>query len=254
LINIEAALTLLFAFLIAMASSFARADLSPADKTLVEKAYQTRQLNPKLLDDAIARLEQLDKESAGKPDDKVLGELARLFFFKADVLQNKADRIKGYQKSIDVADRALKINPTNLLANFWYAAAIGKQGLDVGITRSLNNAKPMKEKLDAAIQVDGKYEHGGPYRALGRLYYKLPGWPISFGDNDKAFEQLKKAYEVDPDFAWNKIYYAEILIKKGDKDKARKLLDEVFSAKKDELHPIDYDRWIIEARELQRKL
>ena len=34
--------------------------------------------------------------------------------------------------------------------------------------------------------------------SLGVLYYKVPGWPIGFGDKDKARDLLQKALAVNP--------------------------------------------------------
>src|SRR5262249_14554823 len=152
------------------------------------------------------------------------------WFFRADIVENKEERIKQYQKSMDFGDAAIALDANSKTANFWSAAAIGKQGLDIGITKALRNAKPMKASLEIVLNQDEKFEMGGPNRALSRLYLRVPGWPISFGDNTKSLEHGQKAYDIAPTYNLNRIFFAEILIKKDKKDQAKKLLEEVVNS------------------------
>ena len=39
---------------------------------------------------------------------------------------------------------------------------------------------------------------GSAYNSLGVLYYKVPGWPVGFGDKAKARELLQKALAINP--------------------------------------------------------
>ena len=36
-------------------------------------------------------------------------------------------------------------------------------------------------------------DRGSAYTSLGTLYFKVPGWPVGFGDEEKAEELLRKA-------------------------------------------------------------
>jgi Tfp pilus assembly protein PilF len=47
------------------------------------------------------------------------------------------------------------------------------------------------------------------------LYYKVPGWPIGFGDDDKAKIFLDKALAIDADGIENNYFYADYLIDQG---------------------------------------
>jgi Tfp pilus assembly protein PilF len=53
---------------------------------------------------------------------------------------------------------------------------------------------------------------GSAYNSLGVLYYKVPGWPLAFGDKGKAEELLKKALEINPRGIDSNFFYGEFLI------------------------------------------
>ncbi len=73
-----------------------------------------------------------------------------------------------------------------------YAGAKGGLG-------ALSLMKEARDLLLAAEKIDPKAMHGSIYTSLGSFYYMTPGWPIGFGDDDKALEYLKKALEIAPD-------------------------------------------------------
>ncbi len=47
--------------------------------------------------------------------------------------------------------------------------------------------------MDQSISIDGSVLQGSAYTSLGTLYYQVPGWPIGFGDDEKAEELLEQA-------------------------------------------------------------
>ena len=60
-------------------------------------------------------------------------------------------------------------------------------------------AKPRRRACEQSIQLDPAALSGSAYTSLGSLYYQVPGWPIGFGDDDKADEMLRKGLAFDPD-------------------------------------------------------
>ena len=77
---------------------------------------------------------------------------------------------------------------------------------------ALKYAKAAKADLDQAISIDGNVLQGSAYTSLGTLYYQVPGWPIGFGDDDKAKELLKKAIAINPDGIDSNYFYAQYLL------------------------------------------
>jgi tetratricopeptide (TPR) repeat protein len=219
----------------------------------VEKISETHEIDRPEVVKAIEWLEGLCKENP--KDDEAFAQLARVGFFYAVDHDDKSERIKLYQKSIDAADKALELNSKNITANFWKAASIGKQGLDIGITKAFKNAPEMKKHLEVVLSIDEKFEHAGAHRAMGRLYYELPGWPFSFGNFKKAREEMKKAMELSPEHLGNQAYYAQAELKdSGNKDLVRPYVEKVLAAKVDPNHKREQEEYRQVALGLKKKL
>jgi tetratricopeptide (TPR) repeat protein len=72
-----------------------------------------------------------------------------------------------------------------------YAGAKGGLG-------ALSLMEEARDLLLKAEEIDAKALNGSIYTSLGSFYYMTPGWPIGFGDDDKAEEYLTKALEMAP--------------------------------------------------------
>ena len=83
-----------------------------------------------------------------------------------------------------------------------YAGAKGGLG-------ALSLAKASRRDLERAMDIDPDAMNGSAYTSLGTLYYSVPGWPVGFGDDDKAEELLTKALEIAPDDIDANYFYAE---------------------------------------------
>tara|TARA_B100001105_G_scaffold189719_2_gene153990 strand:- start:4827 stop:5510 length:684 start_codon:yes stop_codon:yes gene_type:complete len=95
---------------------------------------------------------------------------------------------------------------------------------------ALNLAKQAKALYEKAIQIDGNALDGSAYNSLGVLYYKVPGWPLGFGDKAKAAELLQKALALNPNGIDPNYFYAEYLVETQQPDKAVPYLDKVLQA------------------------
>ncbi|WP_223448877.1 MULTISPECIES: tetratricopeptide repeat protein [Pseudomonas] len=63
---------------------------------------------------------------------------------------------------------------------------------------ALSKVKDAKTDLEKALTLDPKALQGSAYTSLGALYDRVPGWPIGFGDSDKAEQLLKLALQMNP--------------------------------------------------------
>ena len=63
---------------------------------------------------------------------------------------------------------------------------------------ALGKVKDAKADLEKALALDPKALQGSAYTSLGALYDRVPGWPIGFGDADKAEQLLKLALQINP--------------------------------------------------------
>jgi tetratricopeptide (TPR) repeat protein len=77
---------------------------------------------------------------------------------------------------------------------------------------ALSLAKSARKHFDKAIDIDGDAMQGSAYSSMGTLYYSVPGWPLGFGNDDKAEEFLKKGLSINPDGIESNYFYAEFLV------------------------------------------
>ena len=75
--------------------------------------------------------------------------------------------------------------------------------------------KQARQSLEAAIKINPAALDGSAYTSLGSLYYQVPGWPVGFGDDDKAEELLKKALALAPDGIDANFFYGDYLMDQG---------------------------------------
>ena len=85
---------------------------------------------------------------------------------------------------------------------------------------ALGLAKQAKSLYEAAMRIDAAALDGSAYNSLGVLYYKVPGWPVGFGDKAMAHELLQKALAVNPQGIDPNFFYGEYLIETGKRAEA----------------------------------
>ncbi|MCC7549158.1 MAG: hypothetical protein IT532_15470 [Burkholderiales bacterium] len=80
---------------------------------------------------------------------------------------------------------------------------------------ALGLAKKAKARYEAAMKIKPDVLDGSAYNSLGVLYYKVPGWPVGFGNDKKARELLQKALAVNPQGIDPNYFYGEYLFEQG---------------------------------------
>jgi tetratricopeptide (TPR) repeat protein len=85
---------------------------------------------------------------------------------------------------------------------------------------ALKFAEKARDLLLASEKINPHALQGSAYTSLGSLYYKVPGWPIGFGDKKKARSYLEKAVQINPVGIDPNYFYADFLSEQGDYAKA----------------------------------
>jgi Tfp pilus assembly protein PilF len=80
------------------------------------------------------------------------------------------------------------------------------------------------------MRLDENALSGSAMTSLGVLYHKLPGWPISFGNDKKAEKLLKHALEINPDGIDPNYFYAGFLFDNGKYEQALKFAKKALDA------------------------
>ena len=112
----------------------------------------------------------------------------------------------------------------------WEGIILSSWANEKGGIGALGLVKQAKADYEQAIQIDGKALDGSAYNSLGVLYYKVPGWPLGFGDKAKAKEMLQKALALNPNGIDPNFFYAEYLVETKKADEAVPYLEKALNA------------------------
>jgi len=215
------------------------------------KLIDERELDETNLDEAF---ELLTERTESDPSCAwAYGLLAEIFYWFGETSEG-ADKMPNYEEGVAYGEKGIAVDRDCLEANFWLAVNYGSFGQEKGIMKSLALINPMKECVERAIGVDESYFYGGPWRVLGRLYHKAPGFPFSIGNSKKAAECLGKALELGPNFYLNHLFMAELAISNGDRTKAREHLEWITAAPLSKNHEIEDGITKRDAEALLKKL
>jgi tetratricopeptide (TPR) repeat protein len=133
------------------------------------------------------------------------------------------------QLSLRAAEFA-KTYPSSPEIKVWQAIVIAtKAGINGGLG-ALGDAKEAKALLEQVEKAAPETLDGSVFTSLASLYYKVPGWPIGFGDDEKAETYLKKALSVNPDGIDPNFFYGDYEYEQGHYDLARQYFEKVLSA------------------------
>jgi len=94
-----------------------------------------------------------------------------------------------------------------------YAGAEGGLG-------ALDRAKKSRVDFEQSLTLDAEAMQGSASTSLGMLYYRVPGWPLGFGDDKKAEALLLTGLKLNPDGIQSHFFYAQFLRDEGRKDEA----------------------------------
>ena len=186
-------------------------------------------------------------------DPSVIAELARLECANADVEREKNKRIAFYNNCLETADKALAGDDDEIVALYWKAVAMGKLSEEMGILNALRMTRPMEKLFLRVIALDEHYDNAGGHKALGRMYFRLPSFPISFGNKEKALFHLKRALELYPHDIIARAFYAEALYDMGKKQEAIQLAEAIVAMPIETEHRFRYSRFVEIARNIVNK-
>ncbi|VVP80449.1 hypothetical protein PS918_02245 [Pseudomonas fluorescens] len=95
---------------------------------------------------------------------------------------------------------------------------------------ALGKVKEARVDLEKALSLDPKALQGSAYTSLGALYDRVPGWPIGFGDSDKAEQLLKLALQLNPNGIDSLYFWGDHLYRQKRYSEAKAALQKALNA------------------------
>ncbi|MEO0293350.1 MAG: hypothetical protein ABIN61_03895 [candidate division WOR-3 bacterium] len=182
--------------------------------------------------------------------DEILWRKAHFCFERGYALKEISRKKEWYKKGEEFARLAIKNNPNNPEAHFWFAINKGAIGKLNGVLHSLFMIGDLKKEAERIIEL--KPDHPGAHIIIGEIYKSLP--EIFGGDKNKALDEFKLAIEKDSLYTASYISLAETYKEIGDSSKAKETLYKLLSLKNSR----DIRRFnlyeIKEAKELLRQI
>lgn len=168
-------------------------------------------------------------------------------FALTDASRNQLERIQGRWAEINYqtpaaqkesafadlarqAERAIAAEPQAAELRIWKGIVLSTWAGAKGGLGALDLVKQAKSELEQALKLDAKALDGSAYTSLGSLYYQVPGWPLAFGDDEKAESMLKTALAINPNGIDPNYFYGDFLARKKRYREAKAALEKALAA------------------------
>lgn len=179
---------------------------------------------------------------------KYLLVLLAVFFFYTTNAESQSvplQLIERYEEvflSVDSANQELPVrllleeaesyrdnNPDD--AEAWIACGLIRGGYALTQSfRILGILKTVRQELETAIELNPEAIDGYAQAFLGRLYMRLPAWPISYGSEKKAQRMFDEALAINSQTKAANLYYGLLLTERKDLQQALQYLERAKAA------------------------
>lgn len=145
----------------------------------------------------------IQKTNDNKEKSELYWRLSKLALSLADeeeVLGATEDELLNYFLEGEAyADKSIELFE-NASGYIYKASNIGRWGETKGPLNALSKADPIRETIKYVVNDLKDLDQTIGWYVIGQLYYQLPGWPISYGNNDIAISVTRKALETIPPY------------------------------------------------------
>jgi tetratricopeptide (TPR) repeat protein len=136
------------------------------------------------------------------------------------------------------AEAMVKKYPGRPEALIWHGIVVSEQAsLSSGFT-ALGFANKARDLLLEAYKIDPKALDAGAPTSLGVLYYRVPSFPLAWGDKEKARRYLEEATKSAPNGRDAHYFYADFLYEQGDYKGAEQVLKVALALPKHPERPV----------------
>lgn len=139
-------------------------------------------------------------------------------------------REAAFEKLETRAEQLVREHPERAEPLIWDGIVLSTWAGASGGLGALGLVKRARHQFEQAMDIDPSSLEGSALTSLGSLYYQVPGWPIGFGDDDKAENLLSRALMMNPDGIDSNYFYADYLLDQGNREEARKYFQKALQA------------------------
>jgi tetratricopeptide (TPR) repeat protein len=180
----------------------------------------------------------------------VAWRLARAQFFLGQQSEIRQSAAAFYRQGIENARHAAQERFERVEGHFWLGVNLALAAQLETPLKALVHALQASRALEKAIRLDAGYHAAGPLRVLARLQDKLPralggGWR-------RAVENYQRAITIAPSNTVTRIYFAELLLKRGEVTRAQRELETVLTIPQDDDWAFEIERDKELARQMLR--
>ena len=167
---------------------------------------------------------------------------------------NEENKEKEFAKLLNESNKVVESTNKSVESLIWRGIVKSSYANAKGGLGALSIAEDSKNDFEEAIKLNPSALEGSAYTSLGVLYFKVPSWPIGFGDNKKAEELLLKGLELNPEGIDSNYFYAEFLYEKRKYKDSLKYIEKAKAAKPREGREVADNGRRKEIEELEKKL
>jgi tetratricopeptide (TPR) repeat protein len=137
---------------------------------------------------------------------------------------------ESYDQLAAQARRLVESNPGVPEVLIWEGIVLSSEAGAKGGLGALGLAKDAKQRFEEALKLNDQALGGSAYTSLATLYAKVPGWPIGFGDKERAEGYFRKSLALNPNGIDPNYLYGEYLVERGRIAEARAHLETALKA------------------------
>lgn len=186
-------------------------------------------------------LEIAKKAEKSDPDNfEVIWRISRTYVDIAEKMpsstsQQEDAQLAVFQKALEYADKAIKINSSSSIGFLRRAIANGKIALFKGVFSVAGVVNSVRADVEKSIQLNngGNFTQAVAHYVLGRTHAKISEkWKparavlgLGWADNEIAIAEFKKAISLYPTYVMFYVDYANSLIREDEYKTAREMLN-----------------------------
>jgi tetratricopeptide (TPR) repeat protein len=151
---------------------------------------------------------------------------------------DKDEQLKEIEALAKEAAAVVARYPGHAEPLLWQGIITSEEAGMASVFDQLGLATDARTMFERAQTIDPNALNGAVLMSLGVIYYRVPGFPIGFGNDRRARGFLEAALAMDPNGLDANYFYGDFLIEQGEYAKAKAVLVHALEAPANPSRPI----------------